>query len=67
MKKIITTTGIIFLLGAVLTLGGCGWGPWHGHGRGMYSQGSPNGASGRYWHGPQYGYNHYNDCGHSRY
>ena len=60
MKRIIIVTGVIFLFGVVLTIGGCGWGPRHGHGRGWYGQGPQNGASVNYRYGSQYGYNHYN-------
>ena len=67
MNKIVKLFGVAFGLGLLLTLGACGWGPWHGHHRGWNGAGPQYGTTDSYWHGPQYGNNHYDGCGHSRY
>ena len=67
MKKVLIILASVFLLGTVLTFGGCGWGPWHGHGRGWDGHGPGHNTSANYWHGPQYGYKHYASCGHPGY
>ncbi len=59
MKKLITITGAILLLSAVLSMSGCGWGAWHGHGAG-HRFSSNDGAGQGSWLGPVNGYNYHN-------